>query len=377
MIWIFAASLALTIYTVIGWPLLLAIWVRLFGKPAQRQFIPRTVTVIIAVHNGERYMRAKLNSVLALDYPRELVDVIVVSDGSTDATEDVAREFDKIQLLRVAKGGKSRALNTAIPRATGEILFLTDVRQELDPNCLRELVSYFADPQVGAVSGLLRIRTGETRGSLDIGLYWRVETWVREQLSRLDSMFGATGPVYALRRKLAVYIPESVLLDDMYLPLAAFFKGYRLVMAHNAIAWDYPTSRYTEFHRKVRTLAGNYQLLYYYPRLLVPFANRMWFHYMSYKFARIILPWLIMTTVITSVWLPDPWNRVIPLTAFAVVLIAIVDRHVPQYSLLKPLTSAMRTFLVMMVAAVLALRVLFVDPRTLWIVASAKKDANL
>jgi biofilm PGA synthesis N-glycosyltransferase PgaC len=377
MIWAFAASLALTIYTVIGWPILLGIWVRLFGRPAKRHFTPRTVTVIIAVHNGERYLRAKLNSVFALDYPQHLIEVIVVSDGSTDATEDIAAEFAKVQLLRVAKGGKCRALNTAIPRATGEILFLTDVRQELDPQCLRELVSYFADPEVGAVSGLLRIRAGETHGSQDVGVYWRLETWVRDQLSQLDSMFGATGPVYALRRELAVHIPEDVLLDDMYLPLAAFFKGYRLVMAYEAIAWDYPTSRYTEFQRKVRTLAGNYQLFLYYPRLLLPFANRMWFHYMSYKFARVLMPWLMGTTLITSFWLPDPWNRLFPLSAFLFLFAAVLDRRIPQTSPIKRITSPARTFLVMMAAAVLALRVFFVDPRSLWIVTSAKKDNKL
>ncbi len=365
------------VYAVVGWPLLLGILARLYGRPALRDAVTRPVTVIIAVYNGERYLRAKLDSVFALDYPRDQLQVFVVSDGSTDATDRIAESYDAVRLIRIEKGGKCKALNASIPLATGEILFLTDVRQELEANCLRELVSYYGDPEVGAVSGELLIRDGDSRGSRDVGVYWRIETWIRDQLSSIDSMFGATGPVYTIRRSLAVPIPEEILLDDMYLPLSAFFRGYRLKMARGAIAWDYATSTQTEFLRKVRTLGGNFQLLTYYPQLLIPFTNRMWFHYMSYKFLRILMPWLLLGAVISSLWLPAPWNWLMLAGFFAAVLIALVDSKIPQSSPLKKLTSPLATFLTMMLAAMLALRVFFVDPRSLWIVTSAKKDGKL
>ena len=377
MIWVFAVCAGFLIYAIVGWPLLLGLWARLFARPALRDTVTRPVTVIIAVYNGEHYLRAKLDSVFALDYPREQLQVFVVSDGSTDATDSIAESYEGVRLIRIQKGGKCRALNASIPQATGEILFLTDVRQELEPNCLRELVSYYADPKVGAVSGELLIRDGDSRGSRDVGLYWRIETWIRDQLSSIDSMFGATGPVYTIRRSLAVPVPEEILLDDMYLPLAAFFRGYRLKMAKGAVAWDYATSTQTEFVRKIRTLGGNFQLLTYYPQLLVPFANRMWFHYVSYKFLRMLMPWFLLGAVVSSYWLPEPWNWLMLGGFSAAVFIAWLDPKIPQGFPLKKLTSPLATFLTMMLAAVMALRVFFVDPRSLWIVTSAKKDGKL
>jgi hypothetical protein len=112
------------------------------------------------------------------------------------------------------------------------------------------------------VSGDLIIRQGDLEES-NVGAYWRYESWIRKQLGRIDSTLGATGPFYAIRRELAVPIPVDTLLDDVYLPLSAFFLGYRLVVAEEARAFDYPTNVNIEFGRKVRTLAGNYQLLWH------------------------------------------------------------------------------------------------------------------
>lgn len=381
MIWVFLLCSALLVYAIVGWPILLGLWSRLFPRPPGRDSMPRTVSVIICVHNGERHLAGKLNSVLNLDYPRELIEVVVVSDGSTDSTEDIVLSYVKdhanFRLLRCKKGGKCRALNTAIPEAKHDILFLTDVRQELEPKCLRELVSYYADPTVGAVSGELLIRPSGNSGARDVGLYWRYETWIRDQLSSIDSMFGATGPVYTIRRSLTVPIPEDILLDDMYLPLAAFFRGYRLVMAKGAVAWDYPTTAQTEFVRKIRTLAGNFQLLGHYPRLLVPFANRMWIHYVSYKLARMLMPWFLLGAIVSCFWLPYPLNRLLPAGVALAGVFAWLDASIPQSSLIKKVTSPLATFLMMMLAAILALRVFFVDPRSLWIITGAKKDAEL
>ena len=220
----------------------------------------------------------------------------VVSDGSTDDTDAIALSFaDRgVSLLRVPHGGKPAALNAAIPAASGEILVLTDVRQELAVDCLQTLVNNFADPAVGVVSGHLIIRRGASRDESEVGLYWRYETWIRDNLSRLDSMFGATGPIYAIRKNLARPLPPDILLDDMALPLFAFFEGWRLIVEPAARAYDVPTGRDVEFTRKVRTLAGNWQLLRYQPKLLTP-ANRMLWHYLSYKLGRLLLPFFLMT----------------------------------------------------------------------------------
>jgi cellulose synthase/poly-beta-1,6-N-acetylglucosamine synthase-like glycosyltransferase len=366
-----AASLVLA-YALFGYPLLLGWLSRSFGRPVKKgPFEPR-ISFIIAAYNGELYLERKLRSILALDYPREKMEILVASDGSTDRTEAIAESFAEqgVQLFRLPRGGKPAALNAMIPQAHGEILVLTDIRQELEPQSVKLLMECFADPRVGVTSGELLIRTGSSQGEASVGLYWRFETWMRDRLSLVDSMFGATGPFYAMRRELACFVPPDTLLDDMYLPLHAFFAGYRLVMEPRAKAFDIPTSLKTEFRRKVRTLAGNYQLLGQYPQLLGP-GNRMWFHFVSYKIGRLVLPWMLMLILGASFFLP-PVLRTLALGFQAVFYgLAAADGAIGESSPLKRLTGPISAFAVMMWAAVMGLSVFFVPPRELWKVTSA------
>jgi biofilm PGA synthesis N-glycosyltransferase PgaC len=364
---LFCGAAALGLYIVIGYPLLLGLVARLWPKPVLKSRQRKTVSVVIAAHNGERFIGAKLDSVLALDYPRELMEILVISDGSTDRTDSIVQEFapQQVRLLRVPRGGKCAALNAAIPQARNEILLLTDIRQIVEPESLQAMMDCFADPGVGAVSGELLIRRGASHDETDTGLYWRYESWIRNRLSDVDSIFGATGPFYALRRELAVPIPPYQLLDDMYLPLAAFFRGYRLIVEPRARAFDYPTSRETEFTRKARTLAGNYQILRSYPALLGP-GNRMWFHYASYKLGRLALPWVLLLLFVSSCFLPLPW-RWLTLGGQAIFYgLAALDPWLPAGFPAKRLSSLARTFASLMLAAVWALKVFFVPPRSLW-----------
>jgi cellulose synthase/poly-beta-1,6-N-acetylglucosamine synthase-like glycosyltransferase len=270
-----------------------------------------------------------------------------------------------VRLLALPAAGKPSALNAAIQAATGEILFITDVRQPLEPASLRRLVACFADPRVGAASGDLVLMQGETAGEAAIDAYRRFESWLRIKLSTLDSMFGATGAIYAIRRRLVRPMPADLLLDDSYLPLHAFFQGYRLVFEPEARAYDYPAPVATEFRRKVRTLAGVWQLLKYYPQLLGP-ANRMWLDFVSYKLGRLLLPFLLLAVAASSFFLPGPW-RTAALGAQATgYLAALADPLVPERFALKRLTGPARTFVVMMAAAALAVQVWFVPAQRLW-----------
>ena len=150
----------------------------------------------------------------------------------------------------------------------------------------------------------------------------------------------------------------------MYLPLHAFFRGYRLIADHAARSWDYPTSADTEFRRKVRTLAGNYQLLAYYPHLLLPWRNRMWFDYVCYKLGRLLLPHLLIVCALSSWWLPAPWRGLALAAEAAFAALTLLDPVAPR--VLKKLTSPPRTFSVMMLAALYAQSVFFVPPQRLW-----------
>jgi cellulose synthase/poly-beta-1,6-N-acetylglucosamine synthase-like glycosyltransferase len=362
-------SAALIFHIVAGYPLLLA-----GSKGAVRPPIGKdpafeaTVSAIVAVHNGEAMIRGKLESLLALDYPRELLNIIIVSDGSTDGTEAIVREFaDRgVTLLTAPRGGKAAALNRGLAAAAGEIVFFTDVRQPLEPGCLRHLVANFADSTVGAVTGELRLLRGNTGEQADMDLYWRYEIWARRRHSAIDSLFTATGCIYAMRRALTAPLPADTIADDAVMPLRAFFQGYRVIFDPAAIAFDYPAIAGTEFRRRFRTLAGLWQVHARLPELFTS-RNRMRFHFLSHKFSRLLLPWLFLLFFGAAAALPPSLFRTSVLIAGAAwLLLALFDTIVPRSFPLKRLTSPARTVLIMNVAALAAIAVFFVPPTRLW-----------
>jgi glycosyltransferase involved in cell wall biosynthesis len=319
------------------------------------------------VRNGEPWLRQKLKSICELEYPRHLLQILVISDGSTDQTDGIATEFasEGVRLLRIEQSGKAVAINHGLEQATGEIVFFTDVRQNLEPNSLRFLVECFEDATVGVVSGELVIVDGANREQANVGLYWKYEKWIRNHLSQLDSVLGATGCIYAIRRSLAVPLPAGVLLDDVYEPMAAFFRGYRAVLDMRAKAYDYPTALSSEFRRKVRTLAGVFQIIRCYPRLILP-SNRMWFHFMSYKLGRLLLPYALLTVAASSFLLPSPLRECALAGQIGFYTLALIDRWVPERSKLKRLSSPICVFVVLMAAAICAASILFRSSESLW-----------
>jgi cellulose synthase/poly-beta-1,6-N-acetylglucosamine synthase-like glycosyltransferase len=371
---IFAFSSLMGLYVLFGYPIVLRILGALrTPRPVKKEFVPRTVSVVMPVRDGEEFIRKKLEWILGLDYPKELMQVLVIDDGSTDATPEIVAEFaDRgVERLPVKAGGKSAALNAGIAKATGEILFFTDVRQELEPAALRSLVEHFADPEVGVVSGELVIREGETHHEADIGLYWRYEKAIRRRLSRMDSVLGATGCIYAMRRSLAVPMPANILVDDMFLPLAAFFKGYRVIFDEDAKAYDYPTALRSEFRRKVRTLAGNWQLLRHYPKLLLP-TNRMWLHFLSHKLGRCLMPVGLFAIAATTPFLPQPYLAIAAGGQGLLYGLALLGGFLDHDSPLKRLTSLPRTFVVFVLAALAAYQILLPGERKFWTVTKVR-----
>jgi poly-beta-1,6-N-acetyl-D-glucosamine synthase len=373
---LFLLCAGLFFYILFGYPVLLYFLVRWQGRPVQAGPEQKSVSIIIPVHNGAPFLRRKLDSIQALNYPKELLEVLVVSDGSTDNTREVALEYaaQGVHLLSIPRSGKAAALNSAVPRVSGEILVLTDVRQDLHRESLELLVRAFHDPQVGVASGELILRQGTTHDEADVGLYWKYESWIRRNLSQLDSMFGATGPFYALRRTLFTPIPEDILLDDMYLPMSIFFRNYRLVVEPRALAYDYPMTRQREFGRKVRTLGGNYQILLRMPRLL-SFSNRLWWHFVSYKVGRLLLPWLCLAILLATVRLPFLPKAIFASLQCFFYLAAFFDPYVPPRAPLKKISSPARTFVVLMAATLKGLSVLFVPARSLWKVTDIPSDS--
>jgi len=364
---VFTLACVVALYALIGYPLLLDWLARRANNPVRKDDTLRTVSFVIAVYNGEKFLERKLRTILALNYPRELMEILVVSDGSTDRTDEIARSFagEGVKFLSVSRGGKAAALNAGVPLVRGEILVLNDVRQTLDRDCLRNVIACFGDPKVGAVSPQTIIVQGETLEETSTSLYWRYEHWIRLRLTRIDSTFGYSGAFAAIRRSLWVPLPPGTLLDDVYEPLVAFFKGYRILYEPTATMYDFPTVLQSEFRRKVRLQAGLYQMLKIMPELLSS-RNRMRLHFLSAKYGRIVIPYCMIAAALATFGLPPYWRAAAALAQGLFYGLAALDVAVPDGAALKRLTSPIRTFVVLMAASLAAVRVYFVPPSTLW-----------
>jgi cellulose synthase/poly-beta-1,6-N-acetylglucosamine synthase-like glycosyltransferase len=296
-----ALCLAVLVYTYLGYPLLIALLARLRPLRVQQDpgFEP-TVTACIAVHHGAEHLDAKLRSLLSQNYPRAKLEILVYSDGATDGTETLvgawaARE-PAVKLLRGAeRAGKPTALNRMREAATGEVLLLTDVRQPLDRRALRALCDRLADPSVGCVSGNLVLQ-----GAAGSGAYWRYEKMIRRHEGRFRSLIGVTGAITLVRRSDLGELPADLVLDDVWIPMRLRLQGRRAVFAEEACAYDAAFDDDREFGRKVRTLAGNYQLFARLPALLSPFRNPSWFETISHRVLRLLCPWALLVMLVAS-----------------------------------------------------------------------------
>ena len=294
----------LVVFAYAGYPALMFLYSQVRPKPiAKSPWLP-TVTVVMSIYNGEALAAAKLVNLLELDYPSELLDIVVMCDGCTDGTADACRLSggQRVTVLESSeRRGKARGLDDAVAAATGEILLMTDVRQRIELPALRELVDNFSDGSVGAVSGELRFEKAEGDFSGSVDAYWQYEKAIRLAESKSGSVVGVTGAFYAMRRSLYEPLPEGTVLDDVLIPMRIVKNGFRVVMDSYAVAWDQPSrSEGQERLRKIRTLAGNYQLIALAPWLVSPLANPLWFRFVSHKLLRLAAPWLILLILLTT-----------------------------------------------------------------------------
>ncbi len=306
----FWLAACLMLYTYAGYPLWMYLRSRLRPHPQRQGSILPTVSIILAVHNGAALLRQKVAHLLSLDYPQDRMEIEIVSDGSTDGTDDILKEFQdpRVKCFRCPEhSGKAAALNMGMGSATGEILLFLDIRPWIESNALQLLISNFEDPRVGCVTGELVLRDdGHNAGARAVGgLYWRYEQWIRNCEAKVDSPLGVYGGFYAIRRELASSLPEGTILDDMLQPLSVIRQGYRSVLDLRARVYDiWPKSLQGEFHRKVRTLAGNFQLLQLAPWLLSR-QNRLRFELISHKLMRLLVPLLLVILLASSALLAN------------------------------------------------------------------------
>lgn len=300
---LFVASLLLVLYTYAGYPLLAAWLARRHAHPWQRGAVGLSVSIVMPVHNAADIVPAKMQHLLALD-PATVREIIVISDGSTDGTADLLLSYadPRLRVIPLAQQvGKAEALNHGMRAATGDVLLFIDVRPRLDEAALGYLLQNFADPSVGCVAGELVVQSSEqhdSTGNAVGGAYWRYEQGMRNAEAAWDSAVGVYGGFYAMRRSLATPLPPGLILDDMYQPLSVIRQGYRNVLDRDAVVVDtWPSSKEGEFQRKVRTLAGNFQLLQQAPWLLSG-TNRVRFQLVSHKLLRLLVPYALVLMVL-------------------------------------------------------------------------------
>ena len=307
----FWICVVLVLYPYALYPLWLALLRRVCPRPVHRASGVRlSVSFVVAAYNEEENIETRLRELLELlDRSGLTGEILVVSDGSTDDTARIVRQVGgaNIHLLELSERvGKAAALSYAAAHAHHDILVFADVRQRWAPDALQRLLENFADPSVGAVSGDLVVETAP--GTLaGVGLYWQYEKWLRRQESAIGSQVGVTGAIAACRRSCFRAIPDGTLLDDVYWPLQVAMQGYRVIHDSRAIAYDrLPPRPKDEFRRKVRTLAGNFQLAARLPSALLPWRNPVWFAFVSHKLARLIVPWALIGLLLCS-WQSEGW----------------------------------------------------------------------
>jgi biofilm PGA synthesis N-glycosyltransferase PgaC len=302
---LFFISLGIILYTYFGYPLLLMFWMFVRRRPITKKDIFPMVSVLVSVHNEEKHIAERIKNLLEADYPKNEMEIIVGCDGCTDQTCQIVKRLAEENTVRYCVSperiGKPSMLNMLAREAGGEIYVFADARQRFDPQAIRALVRCFYDEEVGCASGELIIEGSGEGGGYGVGLYWKYEKLLRKMESATGSMLGATGAIYSIRKEFFRDLPGDVLLDDMFTPLNAIMAGKRAILEPAARAFDVVSATVErEFTRKVRTLAGNFQLFSLFGEAFNPFRSPVAWQLFSHKFLRLTLSYFLALLLISN-----------------------------------------------------------------------------
>lgn len=367
LFWLCALLIA---FAYAGYPVWLYFRARFCARPVRRANIFPMTTILLAARNEEENLVRKLQNLDGLDYPANQLEILVVSDGSTDGTTRILAAWERAGhrvMILPEHRGKASALNSGIAEARGEIVVFTDARQILAPDSLKNLIANFADPSVGCVSGDITLGDPTTGAPMNgLGVYWRMETYMRRWEGALGCLVGAAGCLYAVRRNLVVPFPAETILDDVYLPVHIARQGKQVVFESSARGWDCPhDNQRREFRRKVRTITGNYQLLQLAP-WLVTSSNPVRFQFFCHKVLRLAAPFAFACLLISSLLTPGPFYRaafVLQVCCYASALVALLR---PRLGVLSRLGDFSLAFLVLNAAAIVALLYFLTGKKQVW-----------
>lgn len=272
----------------------------------QKNELPN-VAVIIAAYNEELVMEEKLKNTLSLNYPKEKIMIYAITDGSTDRTNEIVKQFPVVKLLWLPeRKGKTSALNRVMGEVKEEISIFTDANVMLNENAVLEMVKHYIKEDVGGVSGEKRISINGNSAASTEGIYWKYESFLKKEDSKLGTMVGAAGELFSIRSALFSNLSEDTLLDDFMISMSIVRKGYKIAYEKNAYAIEGPSLNIKEeYKRKVRISAGGLQSVLRLLDFLNPFKYKIIsFQYFFHRFSRwIITPILIPLLFIVNVWL--------------------------------------------------------------------------
>lgn len=291
---LFWVSVFLVVYTYIGYPALIGLLAWFYPRKQPNSDYEPKVTLLITAFNEESVIAQKLENSLALDYPKEKLQILVAADGSTDGTNEIVERFSArgIELNYVPeRRGKIVAMNRAVLKARGDIIIFSDANNMYDADVVRKLLVPFGDANVGATTGAKTIiQNGSDLGSAE-GLYWKYESWIKKQETAFSSCIGAVGEMLAVKRDLYHPPPNNVINDDYFIVLELLKRGYRVSYVPEARSYEHVSPRESdEIIRRTRMTTGKYQAMFGFYNLL-PFRRPilLW-QIVSHKYFRAILP---------------------------------------------------------------------------------------
>jgi cellulose synthase/poly-beta-1,6-N-acetylglucosamine synthase-like glycosyltransferase len=368
---LFWSSACLIFFAYAGYPIIFYFRAKFWPRPVHRACIFPRVTIVLAVHNEEKSLPGKLHNLAALDYLADRLEVIVISDGSTDETNKIANAWQhsgyRVVILPEHRG-KAHALNYGIAEAQGEIVCFTDARQKVASDGLKNLVANFADSSVGCASGELMLRGDRNTPSSDgVRLYWRLEKNIRNWEGLAGSTVGATGAFYAVRKDLLLPLPEGTILDDVYIPLQVARKSSRVIFDPRAVAWDdFTPSPKQEFHRKVRTLAGTYQLLLLAPWVLTS-ANPLRLRLVCHRLIRLLVPFALVGVFISTMWLRQGIYELVLVLQVALYMLATLSALRAQVGFLSRMSNISLAFILLNTADTVAFIYFITGRKAVWV----------
>ena len=355
-------SIGLLLYTYAGYPAIFWVLSR-FSRPKEHQSTTPTqwptVSVLLSAYNEENIIAERIKNLLDLDYPRERLEVLVGSDGSTDRTCEILKRFQNQRIRLVAfkeRRGKASVMNDLVARARGEIVVLTDANTFFHAEAVRELIkALWRYPSACAVVGRLDLRSSMEAENLD-GIYWQYETWIKTLESRFGIVLGANGAIYAFRRDRYQPLPKEAIVDDFLIPMLMRLRsGGQVFFIPEARAWETSPDRVRdEFHRRVRIGSGDLQALLWTWRLLLPWKGLVSVAYVSHKVLRWFGPWLMLVGFVANLWLLDvPFFQILFVGQLALYGAGVGAALVHYLPLLGKAATAVWYFLVLNAALLL------------------------